>query len=405
MFTAITLCHPHLPPLHEEMDVVDPDDGFEIIKAWTYGGSLLHEKFNHISLELRTLVARCLCDQPRFRPSLRELQREIAANLNKQIWVGQDSDKALEKWLHDKIDHAPPLRGSRVGKHWVDEPPSPLQYVQPLFPGLPFQPGQQPMFPGVLPGAQPMFPGVPPGQQPIFLGFQQGQQPMLPVVQPAQQPVFPVVPPGQAPMFPALQSAMQAPMFPGFQPAVQLGQAPMFPVFQPAVQLGQAPVFPGAQPQGAPAPQPLNPGAQPFVGSLAPLLGVPPVLRQPPAFPGTQPGPKDPLAALLGVPPVLRKPSMFPAPQPAVQPAVQTVDPQMLMLNPGAQARPQGQPAPQPLNPGAQAWPGGQPAPQPPNPAAKTPPQAPPAPQPLNPGAKPWPQGPQGGSGDAMSIE
>ena len=378
MFTAITLCHPHLPPLHEEMDVVDPDDGFEIIKAWTYGGSLLHEKFNHISLELRTLVARCLCDQPRFRPSLRELQREIAANLNKQIWVGQDSDKALEKWLHDKIDHAPPLRGSRVGKHWVDEPPSPLQYVQPLFPGLPFQPGQQPMFPGVLPGAQPMFPGVPPGQQPIFLGFQQGQQPMLPVVQPAQQPVFPVVPPGQAPMFPALQSAMQAPMFPGFQPAVQLGQAPMFPVFQPAVQLGQAPVFPGAQPQGAPAPQPLNPGAQPFVGSLAPLLGVPPVLR---------------------------KPSMFPAPQPAVQPAVQTVDPQMLMLNPGAQARPQGQPAPQPLNPGAQAWPGGQPAPQPPNPAAKTPPQAPPAPQPLNPGAKPWPQGPQGGSGDAMSIE
>ena len=390
MFTAITLCHPHLPPLHEEMDVVDPDDGFEIIKAWTYGGSLLHEKFNHISLELRTLVARCLCDQPRFRPSLRELQREIAANLNKQIWVGQDSDKALEKWLHDKIDHAPPLRGSRVGKHWVDEPPSPLQYVQPLFPGLPFQPGQQPMFPGVLPGAQPMFPGVPPGQQPIFLGFQQGQQPMLPVVQPAQQPVFPVVPPGQAPMFPALQSAMQAPMFPGFQPAVQLGQAP---------------VFPGAQPQGAPAPQPLNPGAQPFVGSLAPLLGVPPVLWQPPAFSGTQQEPKDPLAALLGVPPVLRKPSMFPAPQPAVQPAVQTVDPQMLMLNPGAQARPQGQPAPQPLNPGAQAWPGGQPAPQPPNPAAKTPPQAPPAPQPLNPGAKPWPQGPQGGSGDAMSIE
>ncbi len=426
MFTAITLYNPHLPPLPEEMDAEDPDTGV-MVKAWTYGGALFHPTFDNICLELRTLVARCLCDQPRFRPSLVRLQRTIRDHINNQVWEGADSDEAVAEWLRAKVDEAPPLRGARVGKHWVDEPPTPVPAV-PLFPGLIPQPIQVqlpvldsnlmagiqanlladaqanplPNLPlAMQPGFNPIqLLNLPPGAlQGLDVGGQWAQPVFPPVAQPAPiADMFPVFPPvdQQPPLFPGLQPEVpQPPLFPGWQPEVP--QPPLFPGWQPAVP--QPPLFPGLQPE-VPQP-PLFPGWQPKDPQPPQFRVVPPWRQaglvqdsEPPpaqgqasgamegvevdgveqAAPQPPPGPALPSGPMQSVEQAAPQPPPAPAVPSGPMESVEQAAPQPPQpLNPVAPSWPP--PPPQPLNPGAQPWP--QPPPQP-------------QPQPLNPGAQPW---------------
>ncbi len=378
MFTAITLYNPEMPPLCEEMEVEDPDYG-DTTTAWTYGGALFHPRFDHVCEDLRMLVARCLCDQPRFRPGLRELQRIIREHIDEQVWEGEDSDEALKEWLRAKIDHAPPLRGARVGKHWVDLPPSPIPGM-PVFPGLSqHQPRQfQPPIvdSGVLAGIQAdllkdaqanQLPGaLPDVPMALQAGFNPGNLLNLPPATLQRLNLVPQAPQGAQP---GLQPAVQQPrMFPTFQPTP-------LPGAQPAVQ--QPPMFPGFQPWRQPAvpvyQQGLMQNVQPVVqrpslfqwlqGSGS-MQGVEQTIQQPAMFPGLASGP------MQSVEQAVQQPAIFPAVQPGPQP-------------------------PQPLNPVAQPWPqAGQPAPQAGQPAPQAGQQAPqagpPAPHPFNPLAQPW---------------
>ena len=120
MFAAITLSRPETPPHHEEMSIPNPNGGAGMIRAWTYGGYLLHKKFDRVDRNLRELVAQCLCEKPAHRPDLAVLKTTIANHLQAQNWAGHDSDAALTQWVMDNMVHPPVPPGQRQGTHWVD---------------------------------------------------------------------------------------------------------------------------------------------------------------------------------------------------------------------------------------------------------------------------------------------
>ncbi|KAK3311806.1 hypothetical protein B0H66DRAFT_609065 [Apodospora peruviana] len=48
---------------------------------WTYGGYLLQEQFEHVDMDLRRLVMRCMMDDPADRPEMEEIGAMIEAKL------------------------------------------------------------------------------------------------------------------------------------------------------------------------------------------------------------------------------------------------------------------------------------------------------------------------------------
>jgi hypothetical protein len=102
-------------------DVPFPDydaelDGSEVqrhwIRIWSYGGYLLDDRRRenrHVDRDLRLLVARCLCNDPYYRPRLAELESQVPGfmRLNKILNENSDADDISDVDSNDLgIDHA-----------------------------------------------------------------------------------------------------------------------------------------------------------------------------------------------------------------------------------------------------------------------------------------------------------
>ncbi|KAK3295083.1 uncharacterized protein B0H64DRAFT_344810, partial [Chaetomium fimeti] len=101
----------------------DPDDGPDgdpvgngYIRVWSYGHYLLSDEdeddggggaHDHVSWTLRHLVAQCLADDPRYRPSLAWLEREISNNIQDR-WGDEpddgESSREVREWIKECLD-------------------------------------------------------------------------------------------------------------------------------------------------------------------------------------------------------------------------------------------------------------------------------------------------------------
>lgn len=71
----------------------------------TYGLHLLDPQYNHVSIRLRHLVARCLCEAPIDRPGFEEIKAEI-----EWAWKNEDpaDREAARQWCRGKFERPPP---------------------------------------------------------------------------------------------------------------------------------------------------------------------------------------------------------------------------------------------------------------------------------------------------------
>jgi hypothetical protein len=85
------------------------------IRAWSYGQYLFSDmdrgsdasEYGHVSVRLRELIAWCMTDDPRYRPSLRWLEREVRMEIEKNY--GHEPDEGLsatemKEWIKACLD-------------------------------------------------------------------------------------------------------------------------------------------------------------------------------------------------------------------------------------------------------------------------------------------------------------
>ncbi|KAK3331514.1 hypothetical protein B0H66DRAFT_598995 [Apodospora peruviana] len=75
---------------------------------WTYGGYLLQEQFEHVDMDLRRLVMRCMMDDPADRPEMEEIGAMIEAKLASEEEEDADEDQAMHDELSNEIVKGPP---------------------------------------------------------------------------------------------------------------------------------------------------------------------------------------------------------------------------------------------------------------------------------------------------------
>jgi hypothetical protein len=86
----------------EHVPFPDPDaelDGSEVqrhwIRVWSYGGYLLDDRkpeYRRVDRDLRLLVARCLCNDPYYRPRLAELEFWVPGFMRLNKFLNENSD-------------------------------------------------------------------------------------------------------------------------------------------------------------------------------------------------------------------------------------------------------------------------------------------------------------------------
>ncbi|KAM0335438.1 hypothetical protein ACHAQA_000484 [Verticillium albo-atrum] len=112
LWMAITL---HVPP-GAEAGGERPADGVGVVvdsmftrsngqTVRTYGGALADERFNHVEVELRELVIRCMAHDPADRPDLAELFQIIQNRLQGQFPV---DGAELDQWYQDMFARPSP---------------------------------------------------------------------------------------------------------------------------------------------------------------------------------------------------------------------------------------------------------------------------------------------------------
>jgi hypothetical protein len=123
-------CEESVPEeLDKSSDGGDLEEGE--LRVWSYGAYLLgnNEEYRHVDYYLRKLVAQCLCDNPRYRPRLRWLEREVRRTMepdsddNAEDGDGGDddqggkraySDEQIKRWMKKLWDEPPAVRGERA---------------------------------------------------------------------------------------------------------------------------------------------------------------------------------------------------------------------------------------------------------------------------------------------------
>ncbi|KAK0737971.1 hypothetical protein B0T18DRAFT_237284 [Schizothecium vesticola] len=117
MWSAITL---RQPPQHPEPEMCDlltlgsilsvaADDEEPTSPEWTYGGFLIGPVCEYADLTLRNVVARCLCDDPKRRPTMQELESLFDAR-RAQGEVRRGEIEAAKKWSWQHFGGPPPVR-------------------------------------------------------------------------------------------------------------------------------------------------------------------------------------------------------------------------------------------------------------------------------------------------------
>ncbi|KAI1338683.1 kinase-like domain-containing protein [Xylariaceae sp. FL0016] len=96
LVTGLVSPNPPLPGF------VNGPDGQQTI---TYGWRILESTYEHVDMDLRTMIARCMCHYPDERPSLEELLAHAQAGLAKAAPAGQ-SDDEVRTWLRDYVHSA-----------------------------------------------------------------------------------------------------------------------------------------------------------------------------------------------------------------------------------------------------------------------------------------------------------
>lgn len=91
-------------------------------RVWSYGASLLHRDsaigLHDLSIDLRRLIAQCLCDNPHYRPRLRQLNRIIVQHMTQNRWRHEESnntaprsrnlgDREMQRWVGYVFDRPP----------------------------------------------------------------------------------------------------------------------------------------------------------------------------------------------------------------------------------------------------------------------------------------------------------
>lgn len=116
MVSAITLCHPHIPPMAGPITITDPQHPGRRITAMSYGKYLLHRRYDHVDRPLRHIVAQCLCDQPAHRPEMAAIKTEIAHELRDgRGWTGGDTDAEVVQWVRRILDRRRDRRIRGIG--------------------------------------------------------------------------------------------------------------------------------------------------------------------------------------------------------------------------------------------------------------------------------------------------
>lgn len=99
MICVITLCMPAMPHHPGQMYIDDPKDGIRK-KVWSFGTYILDPRYQTVDYELRELVAQCLCEEPAYRPHLKELVQKVTDYLSNKQWGPQDHEVLVRKWVH-----------------------------------------------------------------------------------------------------------------------------------------------------------------------------------------------------------------------------------------------------------------------------------------------------------------
>ncbi|KAK4098423.1 hypothetical protein N658DRAFT_509591 [Parathielavia hyrcaniae] len=123
MSILITMHSPALPPYPEEIDIFDPANPLQQIRAWSYGGYLLDDRrWGGVDRELRLMVAQCMCDVPAHRPDLMQLQGAIAEKMANAVWAGADDTPQVRAWVQMMVAQpVPPQAPPGQPALWVDQ--------------------------------------------------------------------------------------------------------------------------------------------------------------------------------------------------------------------------------------------------------------------------------------------
>ncbi|KAH6842483.1 kinase-like domain-containing protein [Chaetomium sp. MPI-CAGE-AT-0009] len=105
--------HSDSPEGDDVPDALRTADGY--LQVWSYGQYLLSDEdrgedeseYGHVSPTLRQLVAQCLADDPRYRPSLAWLEQQISDHIREQ-WAEEPDDgesaREVREWIKECLD-------------------------------------------------------------------------------------------------------------------------------------------------------------------------------------------------------------------------------------------------------------------------------------------------------------
>ncbi|KAI1496454.1 kinase-like domain-containing protein [Biscogniauxia marginata] len=99
MFSLITACMPPLPPQPRRHPYLDVGPWNMRASVISYGTLLLDHEWDHVDLELRAIVIRCLAHNPGNRPRLNELRNVAVAGQRR--FFEKETDNAIENWIRD----------------------------------------------------------------------------------------------------------------------------------------------------------------------------------------------------------------------------------------------------------------------------------------------------------------
>lgn len=110
MFSLITLLKPPFPPIPGIGREEQLPDG-SIHREWTYGKFLMSPRWSGMDPELRTLVCRCMNEEPAQRPKLKEIMGILDEKMAQGHGAGSaDSDAATRQWAEALfVSDAPPV--------------------------------------------------------------------------------------------------------------------------------------------------------------------------------------------------------------------------------------------------------------------------------------------------------
>ncbi|KAK0649660.1 hypothetical protein B0T16DRAFT_410523 [Cercophora newfieldiana] len=109
MWQLITLCRLEMPPQPVPWTVEREDGTLQAV--WTYGERVLDAAYNDIDVELRELVAMCMCDNPEHRPTLEVIEGYLD-KFAKTSGPEDPEEQAAQDWARRIFGGPPPPQPS-----------------------------------------------------------------------------------------------------------------------------------------------------------------------------------------------------------------------------------------------------------------------------------------------------